>query len=124
MPVVLAYLGIILPLIYTVRLVQNLLFGEERYRGGTLADLSPREVAILAVLAILVVSLGVHPTPVLDLVKTPGGDFDWPTLTASPQRTQRYAEEKRLRNCANLLLKQRQFPLPQGEGKGEGEMMN
>ena len=72
-PVVLAYLGIILPLIYTVRLVQNLLFGEERYRGGTLADLSPREVAILAVLAILVVSLGVHPTPVLDLLKTPVG---------------------------------------------------
>jgi NADH-quinone oxidoreductase subunit M len=72
-PVVLAYLGIILPLIYTVRLVQNLLFGEERYRGGTLADLSPREVAILAVLAILVVSLGVHPTPVLDLLRTPVG---------------------------------------------------
>ena len=69
---ILAYLGIILPLIYTVRLVQNLLFGEDRYRD-TLSDLSLREVAILAVLACLVVYLGVHPTPVLDLLKTPVG---------------------------------------------------
>jgi NADH-quinone oxidoreductase subunit M len=72
LPVVLAYLGIILPLIYTVRLVQNLLFGKERY-GGPLADLSMREGAILAVLASLVVYLGVHPSPVLELIKTPVG---------------------------------------------------
>lgn len=72
LPVILAYLGIILPLIYTVRLVQNLLFGEERYRGP-LADLSLREGAILAVLALFVVYLGVHPTPVLELIKTPVG---------------------------------------------------
>jgi NADH-quinone oxidoreductase subunit M len=72
LPVVLAYLGIILPLIYTVRLVQNLLFGEEKY-SGPLPDLSLREVAILAVLAFFAVYLGVHPTPVLDLIKTPVG---------------------------------------------------
>jgi NADH-quinone oxidoreductase subunit M len=70
LPVVLAYLGIILPLIYTVRLVQDLLFGEERH-GGPLADLSLREVAVLGVLACFVIYLGVHPTPVLELVKTP-----------------------------------------------------
>ena len=70
LPVVLAYLGIILPLIYTVRLVQDLLFGEEKYHGP-LADLSRREVAVLAVLACFVIYLGVHPTPVLELVKTP-----------------------------------------------------
>jgi NADH-quinone oxidoreductase subunit M len=72
LPVVLAYLGIILPLIYTVRLVQNLLFGEERYRGP-LADLSLREGVILVVLAFFVVYLGVHPAPVLDLIKIPVG---------------------------------------------------
>jgi NADH-quinone oxidoreductase subunit M len=72
LPVVLAYLGIILPLIYTVRLVQNLLFGEERYMGP-LSDVSLREGLILAVLAIFVVYLGVHPAPVLDLIKLPVG---------------------------------------------------
>jgi NADH-quinone oxidoreductase subunit M len=72
LPVVLAYLGIILPLIYTVRLVQNLLFGEERYKGS-LADLSLREGLILSVLAIFVVYLGVHPIPVLELIKIPVG---------------------------------------------------
>lgn len=72
LPVVLAYLGIILPLIYTVRLVQNLLFGEERF-WGPLPDLSLREGLILAVLAFFVVYLGVHPSPVLNLIKIPVG---------------------------------------------------
>ncbi len=71
-PVVIAYLGIILPLIYTVRLVQDLLFGEER-TAARFADLSLREGALLTVLALIVVYLGVHPTPVLDTVKAPVG---------------------------------------------------
>ncbi len=72
LPVVLAYLGIILPLIYTVRLVQDILFGEEkRVRLEGKDDLSLREGALVTVLALFVVYLGVHPMPVLDLVKAP-----------------------------------------------------
>ena len=67
---VMAFIGILLPLVYTVRLVQELLFVTER-RPLALPDLSLREGAILVVLAILVIYLGVHPAPVLDMVNLP-----------------------------------------------------
>jgi NADH-quinone oxidoreductase subunit M len=70
LPVILAYLGIILPLIYTVRVVQDMLFGKEKV-SRHLDDLSLREGALLAVMAVFVVYLGVHPTPVLDLLRIP-----------------------------------------------------
>jgi NADH-quinone oxidoreductase subunit M len=66
----LAIAGIILPLVYTVRLVQQLLFGTGR-SPLTFADLSLREGGMLALLAIVVIFLGVHPGPLLDLLKAP-----------------------------------------------------
>jgi NADH-quinone oxidoreductase subunit M len=65
-----AFVGILLPLIYTVRLVQQVLFGTER-RPLPLADITPREGFILALLALMAIGLGVHPTPLLDMVKLP-----------------------------------------------------
>jgi NADH-quinone oxidoreductase subunit M len=70
LPVILAYLGIILPLIYTIRLVQDLLFGKEK-SPRQMDDLSLREGALLAAMALFVVYLGVHPAPVLDLIRIP-----------------------------------------------------
>jgi NADH-quinone oxidoreductase subunit M len=71
LPVILAYLGIILPLVYTIRLVQDLLFGEEKRGGWQMDDLSLREGVVLGVMAIFVVYLGVHPAPVLDVLTVP-----------------------------------------------------
>jgi NADH-quinone oxidoreductase subunit M len=68
--VVLAFIGIILPLVYTVRLVQQLLFVTER-RPLPMADLSGREGIVLAVLAVTAIYLGVHPSPVLDFLRVP-----------------------------------------------------
>jgi NADH-quinone oxidoreductase subunit M len=65
-----AFLGIVLTLVYTVRLVQGILFGKEN-KPLELSDLTLREGAILATLAILDVYLGVHPGPVLELLKVP-----------------------------------------------------
>lgn len=65
-----AFPGIVLTLIYTVMLVQGILFGKEN-QPLTLSDLSLREGGVLAALAIAVVYLGVHPGPVLELMKTP-----------------------------------------------------
>jgi len=65
-----AFLGIVLTLIYTVRLVQEVLFGKEN-SPLTLCDLSLREGGVLAVLALAAIYLGVHPGPVLELVKAP-----------------------------------------------------
>ncbi|MCM2359658.1 MAG: NADH-quinone oxidoreductase subunit M [Geobacteraceae bacterium] len=76
--VVLAFIGIILPLVYTVRLVQQLLFVTER-QPLALADISLREGGVLAVLALAAIYLGVHPAPVLDLLKVPVG-----LLTGTP----------------------------------------
>ena len=65
-----AFLGIVLTLVYTVRLVQEILFGKE-HKPLNLSDLSLREGGILAVLAVIAVYLGVHPGPLLELIKAP-----------------------------------------------------
>jgi NADH-quinone oxidoreductase subunit M len=70
LPVVLALVGIIFPLVYTVRLVQEVLFATER-RPLALADLSVREGGILALLALVALYLGIHPAPLLELLKLP-----------------------------------------------------
>lgn len=66
----LAFTGIVLTLIYTVRLVQEVLFQQERQLLA-LADLTPREICILTALALLDVWMGVHPAPLLDLIHMP-----------------------------------------------------
>jgi NADH-quinone oxidoreductase subunit M len=65
-----AFLGIILTLIYSVQLVQKVLFGKE-HAPMTLPDISMREGIVLVSLSLLCVLLGVHPGPVLDLLKLP-----------------------------------------------------
>jgi len=66
----LAFIGIVLTLVYTVRLVQEVIFQQER-QPLPLADLTPRELLILAVLAVIDVWMGVHPAPLLDLIHGP-----------------------------------------------------
>ena len=66
----LAFSGIVLGLVYTVRLVQDLLFTKER-TPLTFTDLSLRELLLLGVMAAVVIYLGIHPSPLLELVKTP-----------------------------------------------------
>ncbi|WP_298434222.1 proton-conducting transporter membrane subunit, partial [Geobacter sp.] len=68
--VVLAFVGIIPPLVYTVRLVQEVLFQTER-RPLVLPDVTLREGTLLAVLAAIDVYLGFHPKPLLDILKVP-----------------------------------------------------
>ena len=68
--VVLSFVGIVLPLIYTVRLVQEVVFQKER-QPLVLVDLDLREVAILAALLLLNIWVGVHPAPLLDMIHLP-----------------------------------------------------
>ncbi len=69
---IIAFTGIVLTLIYTVRLVQELLFQEEQ-RTLLLSDLGLREGGLLALLAIIAVYIGVHPAPLLEILKLPVG---------------------------------------------------
>jgi NADH-quinone oxidoreductase subunit M len=66
----LAFVGIVLTLVYTVRLVQEVLFQQER-QPLPLVDLSPREFVLLVVLALLDLWMGVHPAPLLDMIHLP-----------------------------------------------------
>ncbi len=65
-----AFAGVVLSLVYTVLLVQKLLFQEERAIKVSL-DLTPRESLLMAAMAVAVITLGIHPAPFLDLIKLP-----------------------------------------------------
>ncbi len=66
----LAFSGIVLTLIYMVRLVQEVCFQGER-QPLELTDLNQRELCLLAVLALINVWMGVHPAPLLELIHLP-----------------------------------------------------
>ncbi len=68
--VVLSFVGIILPLIYMVRLVQEVVFQQER-QPLVLMDLNLREISVLVALLVLDVWVGVHPAPLLDMIHLP-----------------------------------------------------
>jgi NADH-quinone oxidoreductase subunit M len=66
----LAFTGIVLTLIYSVRLVQELLFQEER-QPLPLKDLDLREMTLLTIMALLCLWMGIHPAPLLELIHLP-----------------------------------------------------
>ena len=70
MATIFAFLGLIVTLVYTVLLVQGLLFQEER-QAFTIIDLGFREILLLAILAILTIFIGLHPGPLLDMLTMP-----------------------------------------------------
>ncbi|NJD91223.1 MAG: NADH-quinone oxidoreductase subunit M, partial [Geobacter sp.] len=66
----LALLGIILPLVYTLRFLQETLFQTER-QPLVMADIGYRETGLLAVLALADIYLGIHPEPLLTMIRLP-----------------------------------------------------
>jgi NADH-quinone oxidoreductase subunit M len=66
----LAFGGIVLTLIYTLRLIQELLFQGER-QPLVLWDLNCRELCLLGMMALLNIWIGIHPAPLLELIRTP-----------------------------------------------------
>jgi NADH-quinone oxidoreductase subunit M len=66
----LAFTGIVLTLIYSVRLVQELLFQEER-QPLLMDDLDLREMTLLTIMALLCLWMGIHPEPLLELIHLP-----------------------------------------------------
>ena len=69
----LGFAGIVLVLVYVLRLVQDVLYGEPRGASphAPLADLTAREAAILVPLAAAVLWIGLYPAPILDLIQGP-----------------------------------------------------
>ena len=67
---ILAFLGLILSLIYTVRLLQDVLFQEER-QVVAISDSTAIENLMLTILALGVLYIGLHPGPLLDMLALP-----------------------------------------------------
>lgn len=67
---VLAFTGIVLTLVYMLRLLQKVLFQTER-TTLYLDDLTLRELFLLTVLALVDVWMGIHPAPLLDMIHLP-----------------------------------------------------
>ena len=77
---VIGFAGLLLTLIYVLRMVQDFLFGKAR-KEHILHDVTPREAAVLVPLAIAVLYVGLHPGPILDLVQSAvQGLFDHTTV--------------------------------------------
>jgi len=65
-----AFCGLLLALLYMLRLVQKLLFGQEDV-SRDITDLSPRELGLAVSLAAVVLVFGIYPAPALDLIRIP-----------------------------------------------------
>lgn len=63
------FCGIVLVLIYMLRMVQKVIFLERK--GSAMADISLQEGLVLSVFALLIIFLGVYPVPLLDLLNHP-----------------------------------------------------
>lgn len=66
---VLAFVGVVLAVIYILRMVQDSLFGEpprEQYYW----DVKPREILILVIMALPILYIGLHPGPILKLFES------------------------------------------------------
>jgi len=68
------FAGLVLTVIYILTVVQKTVFEEtrnEQFKKQTFADITVREVLILAPLAVAVLFIGFHPQPILDLFAGP-----------------------------------------------------
>lgn len=67
---VLGFSGLVITLLYVLRMVQRTVFGPAR-PGREVRDLGPREALVLGVLAAAVLFAGLRPQPILDLFRSP-----------------------------------------------------
>jgi NADH-quinone oxidoreductase subunit M len=68
--VVIAGIGLVLPLIYMTRLVKEILFCTSP-QTNILPDVNPREMLLLSLLVVANLYVGLHPRPFLDLIHLP-----------------------------------------------------
>src|SRR5690606_15601238 len=65
---IIATFGIVLAALYTLVLYQRTMTGPVRPEVAKMPDLRVREIAVVAPLVVLLIFLGVYPTPVTDIV--------------------------------------------------------
>jgi len=65
-----AGLGIILAAVYTLNMVQKVIFGQSNELTATTTDLKGNEFLVLSIIVVIIIVLGVYPKPMLDLVSS------------------------------------------------------
>jgi NADH-quinone oxidoreductase subunit M len=65
-----AGLGIILAAVYTLNMVQKVIFGQPNELTATTTDLKGNELLVLSLIVVIIIALGVYPKPMLDLVSS------------------------------------------------------
>jgi NADH-quinone oxidoreductase subunit M len=65
-----AGLGIILAAVYTLNMLQKVIFGESNALTATTTDLQNSEMLALSLIVVVILVLGVYPKPMLDLVSS------------------------------------------------------
>jgi NADH-quinone oxidoreductase subunit M len=65
-----AFVTIVLTLVYVLKLVQDILYGTAGHKQHS-RDINGRELAILLPLALVVLGIGLYPGPILALLKGP-----------------------------------------------------
>jgi NADH-quinone oxidoreductase subunit M len=78
----LAVVGMVLTLVYILRLARDTLFGPPR-QGPAVADLGLREALVLVPLALLALAIGLHPGPITELIAAPVHHLVSQTATAA-----------------------------------------
>jgi len=63
----LAGMGVILSAVYTLRMIQKVLYGNTNQLTMATRDIFLNEKMILAILVILIITIGIYPQPLLDL---------------------------------------------------------
>jgi NADH-quinone oxidoreductase subunit M len=67
---ILSFAGLVLTVVYILRMVQDAIFGETR-QEQVIADITCREGCILVMLAVPILFIGLHPGPALRLLEQP-----------------------------------------------------
>lgn len=65
-----AGLGVILAAVYTLNMVQKVIFGASNQLTETVTDLKGNEILVLSIIVVIIIALGVYPKPMLDLVSS------------------------------------------------------
>ena len=123
---ILAALGLIVSVIYALRLVQASVFGPNE-NNWVLPDLTLREIAILTPLAALLLWIGFYPQPLIDTARASLASVCHSIVGSGERR----AKSREQRNVLTEPLSSRESvgarfaspSPPAGEGRGEGSLL-
>jgi NADH-quinone oxidoreductase subunit M len=105
---ILAASGVILAAVYMLLMFQRVMFGKlENEENKKLPDLSAREIAVLAPIAVFIILIGVYPTPFLKKME--------PSVNALIERVQ--SKQAALETKDDLIVRQPEREQPGFEGK-------